>query len=390
MNGRERILGAYRGETIDTVPFAPNIYQWFYYHLVNHSLPPELAEAQHPFDALRHLGADILSRWDTMWCTKTAYTAGTYSEEYIGESDWDRPLVTAFNTYPPHCTERRRQFATPYGTLTQNWAYMPEAGADFETKYWWTDWDEFEAIRYMLEARRYAFDAQEFQQWVERVGDDGVVMLNITESPLKALHWLAGPQNATYFILDHPEEMKALARVHQEQALALLNEVVATPGADIFICLDDMDSMFYPPYFYRDYCQDFFTQAAEVIHQHGKHLMVHACGRSKALLPLVGEARIDALEGVTPRPMGDVQLNTVRAMTGYEHFTLNGGMDPPHQELTEQAEPILHEYVRDLFQSLPDKRHFVFASSCNTSPLTPWQNLCYFRDAAREFGALDA
>jgi hypothetical protein len=103
---------------------------------------------------------------------------------------------------------------------------------------------------------------------------------------------------------------------------------------------------------------------------------------------MVGEAQIDALEGVTPPPMGDVQLKDVRRMTGYPHFTLNGGMDAAHQELTEDAQPALHTYVRDLFQSLDDKRHFIFASSCNTSPLTPWENLLYFRDYAREYGRI--
>jgi len=388
MNGRQRLLAAFRGEPVDVVPFAPNLYQWFYYHQLNGSLPPEIATARHPFDVLRYLGADILSRWDTQWATKTRYTAGAYSEEYAGASDWPESFVTAFNVYPPHTSERRRRFVSPRGTLTQSWSYMPEAGADFETKYWWTEWDEYPAVEYMLEAREYRLDAAEFQSWVERVGDDGLVMLNLTESPLKALHWLAGPQNATIFIMDHPDEMKALARIHQRQALALLEQVVDTPGAEVFICHDNLDSMFYAPYLYRDYCHDYFTQAADLIHRHGKRLMVHACGRSKALLPLVGQARVDALEGVTPPPMGDVQLADVRRMPGYEGFTLNGGMDAAHQELTEAAEAALDGYVRDLFASLPDKRHFIFASSCNTSPLTPWANLLAFRDAAREYGRL--
>jgi hypothetical protein len=386
MNGRERLLAAFRGAPVDTVPFAPNLYQWFYYHWRNGTLPAEVAQATHPFDVLRHLGAEILSRWDTQWATRPAYTAGEYSEAYSGDSPWDQPFVTAFNIYPPHKTERHRRFVTPHGTLTQLWGYMPEAGADFENKYWWTEWEEFEAVRFMVEATEYTFDAAAFQQWVARVGADGLVMLNLTESPLKALHWLAGPQNATIFMLEHPDEMKALAAVHQAKALALLEQVVDTPGAEVFISHDNLDSMFYAPYLYRDYCHEFFTRAAEIIHARGKHLMVHACGRSKALLPLVGEARIDALEGVTPRPMGDIDLKDVRRLTGYEHFTLNGGMDAPRQELTEDAGPVLRAYVRDLFGSLGDHRHFVFASSCNTSPLTPWENLLHFRDAARDFG----
>jgi uroporphyrinogen-III decarboxylase len=50
----------------------------------------------------------------------------------------------------------------------------------------------------------------------------------------------------------------------------------------------------------------------------------------------------------------------------------------------ENAERRLHEYVRGLFASMGEKRHFIFASSCTTPLPTPWENLAYFRDAARE------
>jgi uroporphyrinogen-III decarboxylase len=172
--------------------------------------------------------------------------------------------------------------------------------------------------------------------------------------------------------------------VHQEKALALIERVAATSEADVFISHDNLDSMFYAPSIYQNYCHEFFARASDLLHQHGKHLMVHACGRSRALLPLIGDARVDALEGVTPPPMGDVQLKDVRRSV-YDGFTLNGGMDPPHQELADGA-PALRNYVRDLMESIEDKRHFIFASSCNTSPLTPWENLLAFRDGAREYG----
>lgn len=389
LTGKERILSAFRGEKPDVVPFAPNIYQWFYSRRFHHTLPAEIADAQHPFDVLRYLGADILARWDTQWATREIYTAGEYQEEYVGYTDWDKPLVTAFNVYPPHTLERRRRFVTPYGTLTQTWTFSPESGADFESEYWWKDWEEYPAVRFMVEAREYVFAADEFHYWVKRVGDDGIVMLNITQSPLKMLHWLAGPQNATLFILDHPEETRALAKIHEEKVLAFLERVVDDPQAQVFISQDNLDAMFYPPAFYQEFCQDFFARAAEIIHRRGKFLMVHACGRNGVLLPLVGRSGVDALEGLTPPPMGDVELGNARRLVGTESFTVNGGMDTSHQEWAEDAEMALHDYVRRLFASLGDKRHFIFASSCNTSPLTPWQNLIYFRDAAREYGRVD-
>jgi uroporphyrinogen-III decarboxylase len=98
---------------------------------------------------------------------------------------------------------------------------------------------------------------------------------------------------------------------------------------------------------------------------------------------------VDCLEGITPPPLGDVELNEARKLAGSENFVVNGGMDAPHQEITEDTEARLHEYTRRQMESMGDKRHFIFASSCNTSYLTPWENLVCFRDAAREYGGLD-
>lgn len=387
MTGRERLLAAFHGGEPDVAPFAPNLYYWFYSRRRSGRLPAELAGARHPIDVLRYLGADILARWDTQYATREVFTAGEYSEEFGGWSRFAEPMVTAFNVYPPHRTVRRRRFATPHGTLRHEWTLSEEAGADFESEYWWKDWSEYEAVRFLLESREYRFDAAFFHHWVQRVGDGGMVMAHLTQSPLKTFHWLAGAQNASLFLMDHPAEMKELAAIHQRQALALLESIVDNPDAEVFLSLDNLDSGFYPPYFYEPYCHAFYAEAARRIHDRGKIFAVHACGRDRALMELVGRSRVDCLEGLTPPPLGDVPLDQARALTGYENFTVNGGMDTGHLEIREEAEKRIHEYTRELFASMGDKRHFIFASSCSTPAITPWENLLYFRDAARAYGA---
>jgi hypothetical protein len=386
VTGRERIRAAFRGEEPDFIPFSPNIWQWFYFHQTHGSLPPELGAARHPFDALRYLGADILARWDTQHSTRDVYTVGEFSETYVGAGDWDETMVASFNRYPAHKSQCCRKYVCPEGTLTQTWEYRREAGADFELEHWWKTWDDYPAVRCMLEAREYAFDVADFQRWVERIGTDGVVMVHLTQSALKTFHWLAGAENASLFMMDHPMEMQELAQIHETKALALLESIVDNPCAEIFISLDNLDSAFYPPYFYRDYCQSFFSQAAEIIHRRGKFFVVHACGHSRVLLPMVGASHVDCLEGITPPPLGDVELSEVRGLAASERFTVDGGMDAHRQEIRQDAETRLHDYTRRLFESMGDKRHFIFASSCNTSYLAPWENLTYFRDAARAYG----
>ena len=388
MTSKERILAAFHGEQPDMVPFSPNIYYWFYNRVAREDLPAEIAGARHPFDALRFLGADILARWDTQYATREVYTEGEFSDEFTGESRFSHPMVTAFNIYPPHNSVRRRKLVTPHGTLTHTWTLTEESGADFESEFWWKDWDQYEAVRFLLETREYVFDEAEFQSWVDRLGDDGVMMVHLTQSSLKTFHWLAGAENATLFLIDHPEEMKALALIHDEKALALLEKVVDHPDARIFITLDNLDSAFCPPYFYKDYCDSFYSKAAEIVHSRGKIFAVHSCGQNKALMSLAGRSKVDCLEGLTPPPMGDVELGEARRMSGYENFTVNGGMDASRMEITEDAEAKLHAYTRELFTSMGDKRHFIYASSCATSAITPWENLKYCRDAAREWGRL--
>jgi hypothetical protein len=83
MNGKERILAAFHGSRADFVPFAPNLYLWFYYHRYHGTLPDELKGVTHPLGALRHLGADILARWDTQWAVKEVYSAGEHRSEFV-------------------------------------------------------------------------------------------------------------------------------------------------------------------------------------------------------------------------------------------------------------------------------------------------------------------
>jgi uroporphyrinogen-III decarboxylase len=291
--------------------------------------------------------------------------------------------VTAFNVYPPGTSEKRRKFVTPFGDLTSCWTLSEEAATDFESEHWRKDWTDYPAIRYMLESTDDDFDTAAFRQWVHRAGDDGLMMLHVTQSPLKTFHWLAGPANASLFLHDRPGEMRELAETHMAKALSFLERVAGEPEAVVFMSLDNVDSAFYPPYFFKDYCREFFTRAADIVHRRGKIFVVHACGRNRVLMPLVGESGIDCLERLTPPPTGDVALSAARALAGRSEFTVNGGMDAPNLEATHDAGARIHDYTRRLFESMGDKRHFIFGSSCSTPPRTPWENLLRFRDAAR-------
>ena len=199
---------------------------------------------------------------------------------------------------------------------------------------------------------------------------------------MKTFHWLAGAERASFFIADHPKEMRELAEIHQTQALNLLDSMGDHPRAEIFMSLENLDSDFYSPCLYREYCDEFFRRAAEQIHSRDKIFAVHACGRNRVLLPLVASAGVDCLEGLTPPPLGNVPLPEARNLARRKDFVVDGGILGELLEQPGDARQAITAYTRALFEAMGDRRRFLFASSCSTPANARWENLRAFRDAA--------
>ena len=123
----------------------------------------------------------------------------------------------------------------------------------------------------------------------------------------------------------------------------LLEQVIDEDQIWVFEVPDNLDSQFYMPALFREYCLPVLRKMARMIHARGKYLFVHACGR----------------------------------MTALEQEW--SGPDSPTR---------IDRHVRDLFGSMGQKRRFLFGSGCNTSPQTSYQNLLGFRDAAWKYGKL--
>ena len=104
-------------------------------------------------------------------------------------------------------------------------------------------------------------------------------------------------------------------------------------------------------------------------------------------MPFFLDAGVDCLEGQAVPPLGDWPLHEARALS--DRLIVCGGMAAPEQELQgPNAAERLDAFVRETFASMRDMRRFLFGSSCNTSPCTPYKNLLAFRDAALKYGRL--
>jgi len=386
MTGKQRILDTLAGLQPDRVPFVPNIWQWFYVNYHRHSLPDELVSCRDPLDVLRHLDADILSKFDGKVLRPTLHRC-KHSVSFEGEFPNAPPEWTSFADFREGPV-RKETIETAHGTLSHTWVYEETTGAPFEAEHWWKDFDrDYAAVREWIEDTEWTLDRAALREGLESVGEDGLIAFMLPPSPLKQFHWLAGADQATFFLVDHPREMGELARIHADRSLAALEEAVDEPGVFIFELDDNLNSQLYSPPLFEEYCLPTIQKMAAMVHARDKCLFIHACGQLKALGPLILKSGLDCVEGQAHPPIGDWRLDEARAMS--DRLILCGGMTAVEQQWTgPDAATKIDAHVRDLFTSLGDRRRFLFGSGCNTSPDTPYANLVAFRDAARKYGSL--
>ena len=386
MLGKQRLLATLSRQPHDRVPFMPNIWQWFYHHQYAGTLPSELRGCASYIDALRLLEADIFHKLAGL-VQIFEYRDCNYRSNFSG-LPLHRPAVTERLLFTGG-TIFRENWDTPYGPLEHEWTYREADGTALETRRMLEDFDsQYHAILYWMEHTHLKSNRDLFKQGLAEVGEDGLVPIYLLGTPLKQLHWLARQDCASLLLLDHPDDMQVLMDIHARRFLEQLEEVLSWPESWLFVIRDNVDSLFYSPRFFRQFCLPMVRKAVEMVHSRGKFISLHACGKLKALALLIAESGVDSMEGQAPPLLGDWTF--AEALAIRPDYLATGGMFVPYQELRgEDAVSRINDYVRNLFGELgPAKARLIFSTSCNWSPLGPWENLVAFRDAVQQYGSL--
>ncbi|MEI7903771.1 MAG: hypothetical protein WCK89_26325, partial [bacterium] len=98
MTGKQRILMTLAGDKPDRVPFVPNLWQWFYVHQERGTLPLALAQAQNPVEALRAIGADVMSKFDGQALREENHSC-KLSVSFADDGSGVKPRWTSFTRF---------------------------------------------------------------------------------------------------------------------------------------------------------------------------------------------------------------------------------------------------------------------------------------------------
>jgi hypothetical protein len=288
MSPRTDILSRFSDKAPEHPLFVPDLTLWYATHKSRGTLP-ERWEGHTLPQVARNLGLPI---WLTV-APRRRYTPGVEIRTLQDE------------------TERVIQTETSAGTLRARWTLGPD-GDWWQTEYPVKTQDDLAAVLEAARARSYVLESAELERSRALAGDDGVVALELPRRPYSdVLHEFLGWSDGLMF-LGEPEIIETIAAL--DRSLQSFVEEVAPLSCDLVLSPDNLDGQFISPRAFRNHLADSYRQTAELLHQHGKRLVVHVGGPIKRLLALLAEAGVDGFEGIAGPPQSDLTLAEAREL----------------------------------------------------------------------------
>ena len=205
-----------------------------------------------------------------------------------------------------------RTWHTPLGDLDGRLRLGPD-GSLWTEQYPLKSPADFRLLEYISEDTEYRENDRAVAAAQQALGEDGVVLCRMMRSPLQRLlaEWL-GAVGLAYALEDAPRPLERLLdrlAAKDEEAL----RIAARSPAEIVWSAENVTADITGPELFRRYLRPYYDRAGALLRPAGKLYGVHLDGRLKALKEAIGSCPLDFVEGFTPPPLGDLELEQARA-----------------------------------------------------------------------------
>lgn len=231
-------------------------------------------------------------------------------------------VVTESNGY-----QRRRIFKTPVGQLEEHTRFTESTCSEGYTKHLVESKEDLKVLTYILENRQLVPDCiEDYNDRAELWRSyDGIPCIALPRSPLPAffVEW-TGAQNGIYLMCDYRELVENILDLFEEQEKPILDALCSvTPPLVHFA--DNLTSETFTGFF-DQYMAPQYKRRLEQLHCANVKCAVHLDGTVTGLLPKLAAVGIDAIEALTPKPAGDMEVERMRDAAGNDDVLLWGGV----------------------------------------------------------------
>ena len=340
MTSKRRLLAAIRGEEVDHIPFSPFLPYYF-------DFPPKETQEKGQLEYLKEMGADPLLRGFI-----SAYTVRHRECSKTEKVQGNKRYITTH---------------TPKGELHSVYTYVAQSNTWFLTEHPVKGIEDFPAAAALYQDMEIVDNIAEVDRQVEALGEDGLY-LAILGAELKSAYQhmvehLVGTENLVYLTMDYPDEVRELAGLIAAKNLKTV-EYTAESKIEACISWEDSSTTNLSPALYREYIAPEITKWNNILGEHGKVYIQHACGHIKDLLLPIAEQGVTAIESISPPPTGNVTMEEANRVLP-PSVGLIGGIEPV-QFLQDSVEELL-KYTEELCAVMKG-RGFVLANSDSCPP----------------------
>ncbi len=240
-----------------------------------------------------------------------------YEKFWAAEPRYD-PSVQLIETKAGGATNRR--FRTPVGELCETNVYSPRSCSWGVTKHFVESQSDLDVLLHLMQHRR--LEPANLADWPERrrlwQTYGGLPIIGLPRSPLASfmVEW-AGVQNASYLLLDAPQQIAEILRLMEEQEPRDRRRVRLGAAAGPLSATTCRASA--RTGLYDNYMSPGHRRRIEQLHAADVKCAVHLDGAIKGLLPKLVRAGFDAIEALTPKPAGDLDIEEIRDLAAERH-----------------------------------------------------------------------
>jgi len=375
MTIRDRILSVYRGQTPDVVPYMLDLSHWFYHH---RRLPCDMSVA---YEEPEYALIDYHKRMGVGFYMPNL--AAFYTADYPADV---RATVEKRGT--PDAPEIVWRLETPLGAIHRVRAWH-EQTYSWAIRQWGIHTEhELRVFQYAMCGRRFRPRWDRYRQWVDYVGDHGLVYLPLGYSAMgHLLHYWMGVERLVYASSDTPELLHETVDAVNANNLDLVDLVCQSP-ADVIVMGDNFSGDVQPPAFFNAWSRAYYAEAIRRLHAAGKFVAVHIDGRLRGAIRMIRDVDADCADAVTPTPMGDLSTAECRAEAG-PRFILSGGVSP---DLWMPGVPVerFSAQVREWLDQKARTFRFIANAGDQVPPGADESRIVLMRDLVGQYGRLSS
>ncbi|HIJ64363.1 MAG TPA: hypothetical protein HPP77_00320 [Candidatus Hydrogenedentes bacterium] len=308
MTRAELNLAIFEG-TADQVLWQPRLDWWIIYHTAHDSLP----------ERFRGLGS--MGIFDELRCSARYGPSGHMPG--LEQTEVRDDLVRIIERHPDHTVEIVR---TPVGELRTVCQDVWEGGycvnhriAQFPVK---TVEDLRVAID-LVNRQQFRVNHETYACAAAALGHRGEPTMFLSSSGVTELvkNWCGLP-GTCYLLCEHPAEVEEYLEACDRRDDRQIDAALELP-CRIFNLGDHATNEFTPPPILEKYLLPRWQRIADRLHAENRFVHTHWDGNSRLMLPYLKNTRLDAVEALTPAPMGDMTLEQIKEAVGDEVIVLD-------------------------------------------------------------------